>query len=116
MLKVVDALPERLAGLEQQREDLQNSILGDQNELETAKAHQKATGEYMDANKFALLRTQIRENTSQLHNINRDIKEIHRQMSRANPKAAYFQQAAKKLLEPAKYEEVNNLANKWMKK
>ena len=116
MLKVVEALPEQLAELEQQREELQQTILEVQNELEQAKAKQKATGEYMDANEFARLRTIVRNDTAKLHDINRDIKDIHRQLSRANPKASYFQQAAKKILDPATYEEVNSLANKWMKK
>lgn len=116
MLKIVDALPEQLSELEQQREELQESILADQNALEQAKAHQKLKGEYMDAGEFAQLRTNIRENTAKLHDVNRQVKDINRQMSRANPKASFFQQAAKKVLPPEKYDEINSLANKWMKK
>jgi hypothetical protein len=65
---------------------------------------------------FADLRLTIRENTTKLHDINRNIKDLHRQLSKSNPKAAFFQQAAKKLLAPNKYEEVNELANRWMKR
>ena len=114
--EVVNVLPEQLTELEQQREELQNLILESQNKLEQAKAHQKATGEYMEANAFMGLRSVIRESTSKLHDINRSIKELHRQLSRSNPKAAFFQQAAKKVLDPQKYEEINSLANRWMRK
>jgi DNA repair exonuclease SbcCD ATPase subunit len=115
-LDVVDILPERLLELEQQREELQRLILEAQAQIEQAKAHQKATGEYMEAKSFADLRLTIRENTTKLHDINRNIKDLHRQLSKSNPKAAFFQQAAKKLLAPNKYEEVNELANRWMKR
>jgi nanoRNase/pAp phosphatase (c-di-AMP/oligoRNAs hydrolase) len=114
--EAVNVLPEQLRILELSRDELQEIINEGQHYLTEAKAKQKKTGVWADAENFAKIKTSVREATVKLHEINRNIKEVHRQLNRANPKAAYFQQAAKKLLSPRVYEEVNSQANRWMSK
>jgi hypothetical protein len=108
-------LRDKLKQLEETRDGLQVLIADAQQQLDEAKAKQKITGEYADAEWFAKTRAAIREETTELHNTNRQIKTIRAQLSRSNPKAAYFQQAARKVLSPEQYDEINSLANKWIK-
>jgi hypothetical protein len=106
---------DELKELEASRDGLQVLINQAQSELDEAKAKQKLTGEYANPEWFAKTRQVIREETIELHNINRKIKTLRSQRSRSNPKAAFFQDAARKLLSTEKYNEINALANTMMK-
>lgn len=107
-------LVEELNELKEQTSYLNDKTLELQSQIDAAKAKQKQTGEYADAQWFSDTKTAIRENTNKLHLLNRRIRDIRSQLSRSNPKAAYFQQAARKVLSPEIYTEINSLANQWM--
>jgi hypothetical protein len=107
-------LIDELHSLESQRLDLEQTITRNQFEIDKAKAAQKDTGVYADPNWFATTKAAIRENTVSLHNINRNIKDIRRQISRTNPKSSYFQKAAKNMLDSNTYEQIVNLAEQYI--
>jgi hypothetical protein len=108
-------LAEERIELEEQRSQLETIIGEAQGQLDEAKARQRLTGEYADADWFIKTKALIRDETVKLHGINRRIKDIKSQMSRANPKAAYFQEAAKKVLDSDTYNKINSIANEWMR-
>lgn len=105
---------EELKELESSREKIQKIVAEAQGSLDKAKAELKKTGKYADPSWFAITKTTIRDRTTELHSINRQIKQLRCQLSRSNPKASFFQEAARKLLDKATYDEINKLANSWM--
>lgn len=108
-------LVDEMRQLETRRAKLEMEIGNAQAELDQAKANQKKTGEYMDPIEFAELKTKVRDGTNELHALNRDIKALRSKINRSNPKASYFQQAAKQILDEDTYNKVEDLANNWIR-
>jgi methyl-accepting chemotaxis protein len=106
---------EQLFHLEQERDQTQKVLQEAQEALDAAKGDLKKTGKYSDPSWFASTKTAVRNKTAELHTINRKIKEFKSQLSRSNPKASYFQEAAKKVLDPTTYDKINYQANEWLK-
>jgi hypothetical protein len=88
-------LAEELFQLESVRDELQDKITQAQFLRDEAIAKAKRTGEYSEAQWFIGLSKTIRDRTTDLHSTNRLIKAIKRQLNRSNPKASFFQEAAK---------------------
>lgn len=109
-------LLEELNKLEAERDQKQIIIGQAQAELDEAKASQKLTGQYIDASHFADLKTTVRDETTELHNINRRIKHIRSLMNKSNPSASYFQQAAQVILDQDTFVKISQLADDMMRK
>ncbi len=114
MSLIKENLIEELKELESSRDEITSAITQTQKELEKAKAKQKITGEYSDAEWFIGAKSLVREKTVLLHETSRKIKQIKSQLGRPSVKANYFQEAAKKILPEEEYKKINILADNWL--
>lgn len=110
-----ESLIEEMHNLEKQRDSEQRALQEAQNSLDEAKGNLKAFGRYSDATWFAKTKTIIRDKTISIHAFNRKIKEIRSILSRSNPRASYFKEAAKRLLSKEQFEEIEEKANLLMR-
>jgi hypothetical protein len=111
---LTENLVEQLQSYETQRDEVCTLLEQAQSDLDDAIAKQKISGEYADPVWFAKTKGVIREKTNELHSINRQIKAIKMNLNRSNPRAAYFQQAARNIVDDDTYKQIEELANSWL--
>lgn len=99
-----------LGTLMEKRDALQLEINQAQREIDTVKANLRMTGQYADANWFAERKTFIRDATVALHCLNRRIKSTKTAVNRSSPRAVFFQEAAKKVLDEGTYNKIAVMA------
>src|SRR4051812_46068624 len=97
---------EEILKLNEKRIELENRIKKAQAEIDSAKANQRKTGEFSDPLWFAELKRTIREGTTELHGIYRELKELRQKMPRGSVKARNFMMAAKEILSEEEYQKI----------
>lgn len=95
-----------LGELSQKRDALQLEINQAQREIDEAKANLQKTGVYADASWFAERKTFIRDATVELHCLNRKIKSVKIAVNRSSPRATFFQEAARQILDEGTYNQI----------
>jgi hypothetical protein len=103
-------LLDELALLENQRATLQILIDEAKYDIAQAKAKQKITGEYADPQWFADTQMSIHQETTNLHGINRQIKQIRNMLNKGTASSRAFQEAAKKILDQNTYNKILNMS------
>ena len=107
-----DLPPEtELQALETYRDSLQEEILSTQNDISLAKAKQKLTGEYVNAEMFAQWRNDVHRSTVELHEVNRKIRALRKSIhENRGDSLEEFRRAAHEILSPKLYKEIDELA------
>jgi hypothetical protein len=108
-----EALVKRLKELEDERDEIEEAMAEIRGQLDRAKAHTAATGEYADRQWYNAAKHALRMKGVDHQAVLREAAEIRRQVAAATrpatlerPFSSYFQRAARELLPAAGYDEI----------